>query len=273
MSIPVYILPSPEPNTSKIYLYKLFKQSSLFTVVDPPHYRDAGYYDGYNESRNVISALEHSYLYYPHSYSIIIKDSSVTNSNIHIIENLVESAIELNRKKRDVWDLCYLCRWLDRCDLYKELVREKGITKIVRTHSPLGIQSIMFSPKGRNITLGYDRMKNHEYFTPIEANLGDQFNREISLGNLKAVCMVPNLFDYNVMLAKSELDYLKLSNCRGSAQNVEPEKFRGAVPLVWYLVITIGVVALAWFFYQFIAKEENPKVPRDVSFVAGKGAG
>ena len=79
-------------------------------MVDPPYYRDTGYYDGYNESRNVINALEHSYLYYPHQYCLVIKDSSVTNSSIYEIENLVNRAIELNEcgKKKDDWEVLIL---------------------------------------------------------------------------------------------------------------------------------------------------------------------
>ncbi|GAH47443.1 unnamed protein product [marine sediment metagenome] len=206
----------------------------------------------------MIDALENSHIYYPDQYSILIKNSSVTNSTSNEIANLVLLAISLNKNgcKKDNWELCYLCRWLDRCDLYTELAKLDGVTKVVRTHSPLGLQAIMYSPVGRDIVLGHRRMKDGDYFTPIETSLGDQLNREISLGNISAACMIPNLFEFNVMLARTELDIFKLSDCRLPAEEIEEESSPGIIPFLWFVSITVGIILFAWFFYQFIAKED-----------------
>jgi hypothetical protein len=259
MRIPVYILPTNYPTTSN-HLYNLFQQNPMFYVVNPSCYScGVGPVDDEGEASQVIDALENAYVYYPDNYVLIIKDTSVTNSNAFEIGDLIDLAINLNYNcyKKDNWELCYMCRWLDRCDLYKEVAKVDGVTKIVRTYSPLGIQAILFSPKGRDVLLGRRKMKNKEYFTPIEPSLGDQINREISLGNISAVCTIPNVFDYNVILAKTELDLFKLSDCRLPGTETEEEDIpsAGVVPFFWFLSITVGVILIAWFFYQFIAKD------------------
>ncbi len=258
MRIPVYILPTNSPTTSH-HLCSLFRRNRLFHVVDPSCFTGC-ISDGTpeTEAAQVIDALENSSLHYPHNYTIVIKDTSVTNSSSAEIASLVMLAIDLNRngRKKDNWELCYLCRWLDRCDLYKELAKMDGVTKIVRTHSPLGLQAIMYSPKGRDIIIGRKRMKNGDFFTPIEPPLGDQINKEISLGNILAVCMVPNIFEFNVLLARTELDLFKLSDCRLSNNGTEEVPGVGIAPFLWFVIITVGLILVAWFFYQFIAKEE-----------------
>ena len=152
-----------------------------------------------------------------------------------------------------------MCRWLDRCDLYQELAKSDGVTKIVRTFSPLGLQAIMYSPVGRDIIIGKKPMVTKpyiEYFTPIEPPLGDQLNKEISSGNLSAICMVPNIFEYNVLLAQTDSDLFKMADCRLAEDPEEETHSPGIAPFLWFVCIVIGIILFAWFFYQFVAKED-----------------
>jgi hypothetical protein len=264
MRIPVYILPTDTPDGTKS-LVDLFWKSKLFKVIEvPPQMKNIGLSDAATEADQVIDSLKSARKCFPDDYCIIIKDTSVTNSTTDEIVKIVLTAIDLNRDHRGCvmhkWQMCYLSRWLDRCDLYREEAEIKGVTKIVKTLSPFGIQAIMFSPEGRDIVLGKKKMRNGKYFPPISLPLGDQFNENIGEENINAICVVPNLFEFNVMMATNELDFLKLSECRFpsidqmSSQPEEEFNPPGVIPFLWFLVVVGGVILLAWFFYQFIGK-------------------
>ena len=264
MKIPVYILPTQTPDTSTSRsLEKLFERNRIFKVIKiPSKKRNLGITDAITEANLVIDALHNARKRFPQDFCIIIKDTSVTNSTTEEIVKIILTAIDINKDikqcKKHEWQLCYLCRWLDRCDLYTEEAKIKGVTKVVKTLSPFGIQAIMFSPEGRDIVLGKRKMNNGKFFTPIELPLGDQFNENIGLGNITATCVVPNLFEFNVMLSTNDLDFLKLSECRQPEVEEEPFVSPGAVPFLWFVVIVASIILLAWFFYQFVGKEDTP---------------
>lgn len=154
------------------------------------------------------------------------------------------------------WDLFYLCKWLDRCDLYKTCTKVKNLTRIVKTESPLGLQAIVFSPSGRDMVLGKKKMRNCEYFPPILLPLGDQLNLAIEDKAMKAITVTPNLFEYDVLLSKFTTDLLKLCECRLPEEIEEEEDNQGIIPLIWFIIVVVGVILLAWIFYQRIAKYE-----------------
>ena len=261
MRIPVYILPTQTPTTST-HLYQLFRQNKLFRVVKHPCIGSViGITDVVTEANQVIDTLENAYCNYPNNYCILIKDTSITNSTADEIADIVLLAIGLNRNgcEKDVWDLCYLCKWLDRCDLYEELAKIDGAPKIVKTFSPLGLQAILYSPMGRDIVLGREKMRNGEYFTPIAPPLGEQLSQDIALENISAAAIIPNLFDYNVMMAQIELDVLKLSECRLPDDQEDLVNIpAGPIPFYWFLAVVVGIILLSWFFYQFIGKYDVP---------------
>ena len=93
MKILVYILPTHTPSTSD-HLYYLFERSKLFKIVEPDCTRGT-IGDSVTEANQVIYALENSYQYHPYCYTIVIKDTSVTNSTLHEITKLVLLAIML----------------------------------------------------------------------------------------------------------------------------------------------------------------------------------
>lgn len=187
-----------------------------------------------------------------------------------------ESSDDYCKDKFCKWDIFYLCKWLDRCDLYKTCARSKGTT-LVKTESPLGDQALLFSPLGRDMVLGIKPLRSvyHcgkkcdekcEFFTPITLPLGEQLNFAIEEGNIKALASSPNLFEFDVKLAKFNIDLLKLSECRLPDQEVEEEdeNLPGAIPLIWFLIVVGGIILLAWIFYQGIAKYEVVDNTKDI---------
>jgi len=271
MRIPVYILETQKHGNS-LNIKKLFERSCIFKVVKLPCKRNLGSTEVIIETNQVMNALENSHKHFRKNYTIIIKDTSVTNSDTGTIEEIVSTAIDINInnkhcKKHD-WHLCYLSKWLDRCDLYTEEAKIDHVTKVVKTLSPFGVQSILFSPQGRDIVIGKKPMNNGKFFTPIVLPLGNQLNINIGLENINATAIIPNLFDFNIMLATDNLDLLKLSECREPSEIREPP---GAIPFMWFIAISVIVILLAWFFYQFIGKYTDISGTQDVKVVKKKG--
>jgi len=60
---------------------------------------------------------------------------------------------------------------------------------------------------------------------------------------------------------------LKLSECRLpdiEELDEEDENLPGAIPLIWFLIVVVGIILLAWIFYQGIAKYEVIDNTKDV---------
>jgi len=213
--VSVYIL-SPDANSYRTEQVKSLFNNNLFIVyivtISPPN--------GIKETPtlNLMAALEayrvswclkHAQNNHPENYVIVIKDTSVSNASPDRIADIISAATS----SKD-WQLCYLCRWLDRCDLYTEKKPITGMTTLIaKTQSPQGVQAIMFSPDGRDIILGTKSMKNGSTFTPITKPLGTQLNDAITNGWIDATCIVPNLIEFDATAAKTADDYKKLSEC------------------------------------------------------------
>ena len=142
---------------------------------------------------------------YPNKYVIVIKDTSIATSSPKSLERTIRKVKEFGE-----WDVCYLTRWLDLCNLYKDPIKIKGSMKvIVRTLSPNGTQALLFSPEGRDIVIGRKKMKNGKYFTPIQIPLGSKLNQEISNKNLFALCTFPKEFEFDVFQTTKTSDLAK----------------------------------------------------------------
>ena len=228
MSVIVYILTDKPNGKNAKYLKRKFN-SSLFHVkaISIP-YNKGGKSEA--EMYRFRWCLKNAKKNFPGDYVLIVKDTSITHSSSNDIECVVNKAIE-----NPGWNLCYLCRWLDRCDKY-----EKGIniedhgTALVKTTSPNGTQCILFSTSGRDIILGGKKMKNKSYFK-CDHDLGAKLNSEISNDNIKAICAHPNLFSYNVLSGENTGDLAKMSECR--APEVHHDDF--GIPAYFFVIFVI----------------------------------
>jgi hypothetical protein len=254
MLIAVYILSNNACSSRIKHLKKLF-YSSLFEVNIFDSLPPAGLNVNNTNNEQMIEAyqvhwiLEDASKRYPDNSVIIIKETSVSVSDSQTIARIIRNA---NTKKG--WDLCYLCKWLDRCDLYRDMENvHKTTASIARTFSPFGIQALMFSPHGRDIVLGKLPMNNGKIIN-INDPLGVVLNKEINDNNINATTVVPNLFEYDVSLARTTGDLAKLSECR-----IPPDttKSQGALPFFWFLLIVIIILILAWAIYEVGPQDYN----------------
>ena len=102
--------------------------------------------------------------------------------------------------------------------------------------------------------------KKCNFFTPVTLPPDKQLNLAIEDGGIKAIASTPNLFEFNVKLDKFNLDLLKLSESLLPDEEIleeEDETLPGAIPLIWFLVVVVGIIRLAWIFYQSISKYEG----------------
>lgn len=195
------------------------------------------------EAHRIGKVLKHCRKYYPYYNIMILKDNSVSAASSYTLTKTCYAICEEPK-----WDLCYLCKWLDRCDLYENVRSIEGLTiTLTHTKSPHGIQALMVSPSGRDIMLGKKRMRNGEMFPTLKKPLDSELNEQIELGNMYAITTNPNMFMFDVHCSDSVTDLAKMSICR-RPENKERDE-TSVLPFVWFVAIVIGVILLAWAFW------------------------
>lgn len=294
--IPVYIIPTSTPVIGDT-LREFFESSPLFIVESAPGLtRTIGVNELTTEANLIISALQDSREKYPDSYTITIKDTSVTTSSSSILSALIIDALSFNgdkikiekqyscscsnsseescdRKytesshckcesntlesynysfdkvekinKRNVWEVAYLADWLDRCDLFRKLSKSTDLTKWVKTFSPNGVQTQLWSPRGRDVVLGRKPMRNGNFFTPIKFPLSQQLNLNIELGNISAITTSPPFFYFDETLATLTTDLDKSCFCR----QPDETSSNGAITFSIFIILTGLLIVFAWFIY------------------------
>lgn len=147
---------------------------------------------------------------YPNSPVCIIKETSISLASPDSIADSILSGVNIEN-----WDVLYLCKWLDRCDLYTSRKPVLGSNLVyVTTQSPKGVQALLFAPSGRDVVLGKENMRNSQPFIePYSVSLSVAINQAVALGGLKARATTPNLFEFDPLAARNNEDYLKTQEC------------------------------------------------------------
>ena len=156
----------------------------------------------------------------------------------------------INNKKKHKWQVGYLADWLDRCDLFQKMSRSSDLIKWNKTFSPNGVQSIFWSPQGRDIILGKRPMNNGNFFTPIKFPLGQLLNENIEQGNINAIVTTPPFFYFDETLAETTIDLDKSCLCR----QPDYEASNAGIATIIAIIIAVLIIALAWIVYVSWAK-------------------
>ena len=175
-------------------------------------------------------------------YTLIIKDTSVTACSADTIKDIIQYIIGVRG-----FDICYLCKWNDKCHLYTSQITTTldRHVNLVRTRSPNGLQAILISPSGRDILLRRKPMLNCKYLGNTDS-LDKRLNTEIYNGNIIAMCTSINIFNYDTYTnATSNKDYEKLCECVNVALNNENSKDTG-VNGAWIIVTILFILMLGW---------------------------
>lgn len=180
---------------------------------------------------------------------LILKDSSIAG----ICKDHLLRLLEYIHLRDASFDLFYLCRWQDECQRMTDISDINGIdVKIGRTYSPMGIQALYFSRKGRDILLGHQPMRNGENLM-INMDLDRILRKNIYNGNIKALCTTNNVFEFDVTRSTSNDDYIRTCGCRAVSDNIDENGFvvpeiddSNNLAFLWFILVIIIVIVLAF---------------------------
>lgn len=206
MVIPVYIL-SPDNTNEKVRKVAILFEDNVFDV-NPTTIKVPAHVTQNKKSKKEERDAYVSYLYkmclnharnnYKDRPVIIAKESSISTGNPDRIANSVLAATN-----NGDWDVCYLNKWGDKCHLHDKKLHIQGtMTTLAKTESANGLQAIMFKPKARD-----------EMLNSASDCFEEHLKKCISSKKLNAVCMVPNLIDYDINDAKENSDYARTQEC------------------------------------------------------------
>lgn len=254
MSVPqveVYLLAS-EPSSAQTARVSNLFSSPLFSVnvmvISRPANLDANSKISEAdqiENYRILWCLNDARSRHPDSYVLIIKDTSVSDASPERIADVVSGAIKSGRD--DPWDVFYLSKWMDRCDLYGDMKPINGtMTSIAKSKSPKGLQAVVFSPAGRDSVLNASNL--------LDKALSDKVRDAVVNGNLKAIVAVPNLIRYDINAAKTGSDYEKVNECAivpvpssGNGKQLQEVTTTNSNGL-WLLLLLIIILIVIGFF-------------------------
>lgn len=217
------------------------------------------------EAYRVNMALNSAASKYPENTILLAKDSTVSEVNADKVADVVSAALSSSKKKKgndeweDAWHMCYLSKWMDRCDLYSKKRSIKGTTtSIAKTVHPQGFQAVMLTPTGRDVLLGKQNMLDGTSFLPLKKPLGESLTEAINGGKLEATCTVPNLLRYDPSLASSPEDYLKFNEChlplqmtKNGERNYQQTSTFGSGSWFWiFLLVLLALILGGYFLYK-----------------------
>lgn len=199
------------------------------------------------EAYRVTKCLKDARRNYPSMNVLIVKDNCITVARRKSITNICRSICDVYN-----WDICYLTKWLDRCDLHENRQNIPGESaSLAQSKSPHGIQALMFSPSGRDILIGKKSMRNGVMFPTISRSLDVELNDVIEKNHMIAYCVNPNVFTFNTSHIKSITDLAKLSECRRPEDKDYLDK--NVLSLNWYIfaiLCTLLLVLIIWMVTQ-----------------------
>lgn len=166
---------------------------------------------------------------------IIIRDTSISNLMGVQMRSRILTAMDAAKQA----DLIYLCKWQDKCELYKNIRQSIDDGSGLKWSSkPNATQAILYRPVARDTTIeSFSRVKN-------EMSLGEFLNEYIEKGYFLAVVFSPNIVDYDINLADNNKEYNKLNECAPvAAPNPNPG---GGSTLIWFILVVLLVLIIAW---------------------------
>lgn len=168
---------------------------------------------------------------FPNRSLLIIKSSSITTADSNTVKSIVDNLLE----NKDA-DVAYLAKWLDNCAQYRAPVAQTSRGNVYELVSPNGIQALILNRKAieqiveNRVVQSMDRFLKHQ----------------ITNGKLSAIGMVPNLFNYDITLDKSQA--YRLNECLtqppvSPAPSPATSPVRPAVPVAATSAVTATAVA------------------------------
>jgi hypothetical protein len=191
-------------------------------------------------------------------YVIYVKDSSISSASSDVVRDVVLTALD-----RPEWDLLYMSKWLDKCNLHTNRVNVEGRNiSLVKTVNPKGIQAIMFSPRAIEILLGKRPLPTQAMLT-FNSSVSDVLNQAVSENWLTALATEPNLFHVDPALIRDPTELSKTHNCEvPGALTVHEVKKKieghnhnmtnsvNGWAIIWLVIIAVLFLLIIWLAFR-----------------------
>lgn len=200
--------------------------------------------DNHHMRKALNFAAEGPYQNYQPTYAwaklpvLIVKDSSVSYLDRNLIKERILTALD----KASHADLYYLCKWNDACHKFVDVDNSEDLKYSLQ---PTSTQAIIYSSSSRD--------KVREALLETKLNLSEYLNLQISQSKLSAVIFSPNIIQYDINLARTKDDFLKLNECQ---QMVKVTNETSSTQIVWLIVFIILVVIVLWVCFQVYGHEK-----------------
>ena len=173
---------------------------------------------------------------------LYITDTSMTDADAATIEAIVTSLLT------NEWDVCYLSKWLDSCDLYgeKKQINKNG-TVLVNAVNPHGLQAIMVRPDRFVIDASSGEMLLKDGTrVQFENSLSQSLQKLIVAKKILATTVSPNLFQVDPSTIEKKEDWVKLNECRDpsrpSDDQVSPTSQTDNNMWLWILLAALVIL-------------------------------
>jgi hypothetical protein len=185
------------------------------------------------------------------TFVVYVKTSTVSsvdsNSLVKLIYDLSDGFMKTPTTDKSHFDLMYLAKWSDRCDLQRSIgtVFNKTVN-LVETSAPHGIQAVLISPDG--ITKLKAKLAN-----PIGYPVSFALTRLIGDNFLKALTTSPNVMSFGAQYATTSIDYVKTHECEVPPDdNGKPTPKSSNLTLFIFIIVFLVVVAVFYFFIRMV---------------------
>lgn len=193
-------------------------------------------YSQSSDSERYLEALQMAATQYPQYYTLVLRDTAITNLSPEKIQEALYHAITTMRQN---YQCCYLLRSHDDCLRNREVSNVNGMRLVVTT-SPYGMQAILYSPSGRDMLLGATPLLNDTSFK-ISDGIEESLHNAIETNGIRALAFEPQIFSYDFSRASSEEDYMKNNVCRASKPDTSVQQ---AISFGLFIMIFIVLLLL-----------------------------
>lgn len=164
---------------------------------------------------------------------ILVLDTSISNISPLGMKDRVESCLSVPQM-----DLTFLSTWSDYCNKYTGVTGTSSIdhgSYLKWTINPTANQAILYQTSTRDYII--EKLYN------LTTSFSNFLNQESINGNLLSLTFVPNIVDFDITFAQSNLDYYKLDKCIVFTDNSSVDS---AAPFLWFLLAIIIILVMAW---------------------------
>ena len=187
---------------------------------------------------------------------LYITDTSITDADSATLDAITASLLT------NEWDVCYLSKWLDACDMYgeKKQINKNG-TVLVNAVNPHGIQALMVRPDRFKVDIssGQVSLKDGTKIE-FEGDLTKTLQKLIAGKKILATTVSPNLFNVDPQTIVEKKDWVKLNECQtmmgqmnGGGSAVAPAENQATLEPnrqnMWLWVALIVLIALIAFLF------------------------